>query len=39
VILVKHINNLFQLRQGYDLPALNFSADEIEAIVVGLSLV
>lgn len=27
------------MRQGYDLPALNFSADEIEAIVVGLSLI
>ena len=29
----------YMMRQGYDLPALNFSADEIEAIVVGLSLV
>ncbi len=29
----------YLMRQGYDLPALNFSADEIEAIVVGLSLV
>ncbi len=27
------------MRQGYDLPALNFSVDEIEAIVVGLSLI
>ena len=27
------------MRQGYNLPALNFSVDEIEAIVVGLSLV
>lgn len=27
------------MRQGYDLPALNFRADEIEAIVVGLSLI
>lgn len=29
----------YMMRQGYDLPALNFSTDEIEAIVVGLSLV
>jgi predicted DNA-binding transcriptional regulator YafY len=29
----------YLMRQGYDLPALNFSTDEIEAIVVGLSLV
>ena len=29
----------YLMRQGYDLPALNFSAEEIEAIVVGLSLV
>jgi predicted DNA-binding transcriptional regulator YafY len=29
----------YLMRQGYDLPALNFSVDEIEAIVVGLSLV
>ena len=29
----------YLMRQGYDLPALNFSADEVEAIVVGLSLV
>ncbi len=29
----------YMMRQGYDLPALNFSAEEIEAIVVGLSLV
>ena len=27
------------MRQGYNLPALNFSVEEIEAIVVGLSLV
>ena len=29
----------YLLRPGYDLPPLNFSVDEIEAIVVGLSLV
>lgn len=29
----------YLIRQGYDLPALNFSTEEIEAIVVGLSLV
>ncbi|MCP4877697.1 MAG: YafY family transcriptional regulator [Gammaproteobacteria bacterium] len=29
----------YLMRQGYDLPALNFNAEEIEAIVVGLSLV
>ncbi len=29
----------YLMRQGYDLPALNFSTEEIEAIVVGLSLV
>ncbi len=29
----------YLMRQGYDLPALNFSAEEIEAIVVGLSLI
>ncbi len=29
----------YMMRQGYDLPALNFSTGEIEAIVVGLSLV
>lgn len=29
----------YMMRQGYDLPALNFSTEEIEAIVVGLSLV
>ena len=29
----------YLMRQGYDLPALNFSTDEIEATVVGLSLV
>ena len=29
----------YLMRQGYDLPALNFSADEIEAIVVGMSLI
>lgn len=29
----------YLMRQGYDLPALNFDAEEIEAIVVGLSLV
>ena len=29
----------YLMRQGYDLPALNFSSEEIEAIVVGLSLV
>jgi len=29
----------YLMRKGYDLPALNFSTDEIEAIVVGLSLV
>ncbi len=29
----------YMMRQGYDLPPLNFSAEEIEAIVVGLSLV
>ena len=29
----------YLMRQGYDLPALNFSVDEIEAIVVGLSLI
>jgi len=28
----------YLMRRGYDLPPLNFSADEIEAIVVGLSL-
>ncbi len=28
----------YLMRQGYDLPALNFNVDEIEAIVVGLSL-
>ena len=28
----------YLMRQGYDLPALNFTVDEIEAIVVGLSL-
>ena len=29
----------YLLRRGYDLPALNFSEEEVEAIVVGLSLV
>jgi predicted DNA-binding transcriptional regulator YafY len=29
----------YLLRPGYDLPPLNFTVDEIEAIVVGLSLV
>jgi predicted DNA-binding transcriptional regulator YafY len=29
----------YLMRQGYDLPPLNFSQEEIEAIVVGLSLV
>ena len=29
----------YLLRPGYDLPPLNFTTDEIEAIVVGLSLV
>jgi predicted DNA-binding transcriptional regulator YafY len=29
----------YLMRQGYDLPALNFTVEEIEAIVVGLSLV
>ncbi len=29
----------YMMRQGYDLPALNFSTEEVEAIVVGLSLV
>ncbi len=29
----------YMMRQGYDLPPLNFNHDEIEAIVVGLSLV
>ena len=29
----------YLMRQGYDLPPINFSVDEIEAIVVGLSLV
>jgi len=29
----------YLMRQGYDLPPLNFSVQEIEAIVVGLSLV
>jgi len=29
----------YLMRQGYDLPALNFNTEEIEAIVVGLSLV
>ena len=29
----------YLLRRGYDLPALNFSEEELEAIVVGLSLV
>ena len=29
----------YLMRQGYDLPPLNFSVEEIEAIVVGLSLV
>jgi predicted DNA-binding transcriptional regulator YafY len=29
----------YLMRQGYDLPALNFNVEEVEAIVVGLSLV
>ena len=29
----------YLMRQGYDLPPLNFNVEEIEAIVVGLSLV
>ena len=29
----------YLMRQGYDLPPLNFTVDEIEAIIVGLSLV
>ena len=29
----------YLMRQGYDLPPLNFSVEEVEAIVVGLSLV
>jgi len=29
----------YLMRQGYDLPPLNFAVDEIEAIIVGLSLI
>ncbi len=29
----------YLMRQGYDLPPLNFTVDEIEAIIVGLSLI
>ena len=29
----------YMMRSGYDLPAINFSADEVEAIIVGLSMV
>lgn len=29
----------YVMRRGYDLPPINFSAEEVEAIVVGLSLV
>lgn len=28
----------YMMRSGYDLPAINFSANELEAIVVGLNL-
>ncbi len=29
----------YMMRQGYDLPPINFSADEVEAIIVGMSLI